>query len=145
MTGNAIIDGIKKRAAERRTRTVRLTNPEDAAQVFFVRVPADGVEVDRLRTAAEKADKGRAVNVHFSRALLAQFTERIEEGGVPLEIDGDVVTFRDPALWGALEVSSAKDAVVEVIGSDGIITALAAKLLEEAGYGSAEVEDPTPA
>lgn len=134
----SMLEGMKARAAARAKRTIRLANPEDAAQVFVCRIPTDGMELDRLQTAAEKADRGRGTNVHFCRAVVAACVEQIEDAGQVLEIDGTTVNFRDPELQAALQVPSAKDAVVALVGSDGVIVALANRLIEEAGYTDAD-------
>lgn len=140
----SLIKDIQRRAAERSKRTIRLVNPEDAAQVFVARVPTDGMEIERLRAAAERADRGKAAGVHFSRALVALCVEQIEDAGEVVELNDTPVTFRDPELWAELGVKSAKDAVVALIGSDGVISALADKLVEEAGYGDGDaIPDPT--
>ena len=140
----SILEGMKARAAARAKRTVRVPNPEDAAQVFVCRVPTDGIELDRLQSAAEKVDKGRGANVHFCRAVVAACVESIEDGGQVLEIGGQAVNFRDPELQDALQVASAKDAVVALIGTDGVIVGLANHLIEEAGYTAGDAfSDPT--
>jgi hypothetical protein len=141
---SSLLEGMKARAAARSRRTIRLSNPEDAGQVFVCRVPTDGMELDRLQSAAEKADKGRGANVHFCRAVVAACVESIEDGGQVLEIGGVAVNFRDPELQDALSVPSAKDAVVALIGTDGVIVGLANKLIEEAGYSDSDAfSDPT--
>ena len=146
---SSVIEAIKARGAARRARQETLINPDDAGERYVFDVPTDGTAVERLRLAAEKADKGRATGIHFARAVLAQFTVRIERIGAggewePVEIDDGPVNFRDRSLLDALEVPSAKDAVVAGIGNDGAITALANELLERAGYGAeAQFEDPT--
>lgn len=145
----SVLAEIKARGAARRERTETLCNPDDAAERYVFRAPTDGLEVDRLREAAEKANKGKGSAIHFARAVVAQYCQRIERIGgsgdwEPIEIDGEPVAFRDPALQAALEVPSAKDAVVAVIGNDGAISALAGELLERAGYGAeGQFEDPT--
>lgn len=149
-----LLDGIKRRAAQRRARTVRVANPDDALQVLVCRVPTDGLELDRLREGAERARKGKGAGVEFNRALLAACTLRIEEGGEAVELpDGEPATFREPALWDLLNdgdphgpVRSAKDAVEAlVVGGDGAIAAMAARLMREAKYDAdeADTEDPT--
>lgn len=141
----SLLDDMKARAAARAKRTIRVSNPEDAAQVFVCRVPTDGMELDRLETAAGKLDRGRGKNVHFCRAVVAACVEQIEDGGKVLEIDGQAVNFRDPELQEALGVASAKDAVVALIGTDGVVVGLANYLIEEAGYTAdgAFTSDPT--
>ena len=141
---SSMLEGMKARAAARSRRTIRLTNPEDAGQVFVCRVPTDGMELDRLQSAAEKVDKGRGANVHFCRAVVAACVESIEDCGVVLEIGGVAVNFRDPELQAALGVASAKDAVVALVGTDGVVVGMANKLIAEAGYTDQDAfTDPT--
>lgn len=137
----SLLEEMKARAAARAKRTIRLANPEDAGQVFICRVPTDGMEYDRIQKAAEREKKGS--EVHLVRAVVAAYVESIEDGGRVLEIDGTPVNFRDPELQNALQVASAKDAVVALIGSDGIIASLAKSLVQEAGYMDGAYADPT--
>lgn len=139
------MDRLKQRIVERQTRHVTFASPDDPSIELVLRVPVDGVEVDRIRSAAERADKGKALNVHFSRALLAGCCESILIDKEPLTVDGEPVTFTSPALHGALGVVTGKDAVFKVLGSDGTITSMANRLMEEAGYGASDEvgEDPT--
>ena len=137
----SLLEDMKARAAARAKRTIRLPNPEDQGQVFVCRVPTDGMELDRLHKAAAREKQG--AETHLARAVVAACVESIEDGGRVLEVDGLVVNFRDPELQNALQVANAKEAVVALIGSDGIIAAMAKHLIEEAGYADGMFSDPT--
>ena len=144
----SLADRIKADIAARRTRTVDLTHLDSPLWSITYRLPDDGFIVDDLRQKAHKKDKGKGAEVHFSRALLAYFCERITFEGNVLEDEGHELTFRDIALQDMVDAPTATDAVNKLYGSDAAVTVIAMKLLDEAGYGSqdsVEITDPTQA
>lgn len=147
-TPRTLADRIKADIAARQIQTIDLTHPHAAAWTITYRIPVDGFQVDDLRSKAAKKDKGKATEVHFSRALLATFCERVTFDGEVLEEDGRELTFRDLVLQDMVNASTASEAVAKVYGTDAAVSATASKLLDEAGYGSeaaVESTDPTQA
>lgn len=146
----SLADRIKADLAERKVRTVDITHPAAHAWTVTYRVPTNGVEVDELRQRAQKKDRGKAVEVHFSRALLAAFCTGIvfESEQVTDEETGRELTFRDRSFQDLVGAATAAEAVAGLYGSDATVSTIASKLLDEAGYGdseAAEVVDPTQA
>ena len=113
------------------------------------RVPSDGEEIADLAQRAEKRAKGNGTtSVWFNRLVLARFTTAIEWHGERLEDeDGTPLTFASRAVQELVDAPDAGNAVAEIYGSDAYIGALAAQLMEQAGFGNNEavevVEDPT--
>lgn len=134
-----ILQAAMSRAQARLHRSVTVTVDDHLTLVCDL--PTNGLEVERLKAAAERLDKGRATGTNFARALVALCTASIEIDGSPVVLDDEVVSFRDPPLWRALGVSTSKDAVVALIGADGDIARVAARLMEEGGWGESD-EDP---
>ena len=136
----SLLEQARARAAARRERQVTITLPELELDLACD-VPTDMAVVERMQSEAKKFDKGQARATHFARALGAAQTREIRISGELVEVDGDPVGFRDPELWPELGVSDAKSAVVELVGADGDILAVASELMAEAGFG-ADDEDP---
>ena len=136
----SLLEQARARAAARRERQVTITIPELDIELLCD-VPTDSFAIERMQKAAAKIDKGRGTATHFARALVAAQTREIRISGELVEVDGDPVGFRDPELWPELGVSDAKSAVVELVGADGDILAVASELMTEAGFG-ADDEDP---
>lgn len=142
-SAESIIESVRRKARERRDRRIRVQVP-DYNMVLVCRVPGDGTEIENLMNRAEKEGRGKAKGTNFNRAVVANFTEAIEiDEDVLLDKDGEPQAFSNPNLWKLLGVHTAKDACYEFLGTDGIIGAVAAKLLEEAGFAEQGVEvDP---
>lgn len=137
----SLLEQARARAAARRERQVTITIPELGLDLVCD-VPTDMAVVERMQNEAKKFDKGQARATHFARALVASQTREIRIDGELLTVDGEPVAFRDPELWPELPgASDAKSAVVELVGADGDILAVASELMTEAGFG-ADDEDP---
>lgn len=137
-----LLGQARARAAARRERQVSIP-VRDLDIELLCDVPTDLGAIERLQSAAEKADKGRAKAANFARALVAAQTREIRIGDVLIEIDDEPVNFRDLALQQELSVPDAKAAVVALLGSDADIANVAAALLDSAGFTDPEFEaDP---
>ena len=137
----SLLEQARARAAARRARQVTIDLDELALELLCD-VPTDMAAVERLQDGAKKAERGKAVGTHFARALVAAQTAEIRIAGQVVEVDGVPVSFRDPELQRELHAADAKQAVVELIGADGDVLAVAMRLMEEAGF-SGEDGDPT--
>ncbi len=135
---------IKRDIATRTRRTVEITHPEVGAYSIVYRVPTDRSEVAPILKRAEmnKKEAGLA-----DASILALCCVEIKRYGESVtNDDGDLLTFRDKTFQEWVGASSARDAVRALYGSDGYVTTIANRLLEEAGYGKDDevlVEDPT--
>lgn len=142
--GRTVKDAIQAALAARNARTVRLVHPTAPEWTAVYRVPVDRAEVKRLLDASEKRAKGSEVT--FDPALLASTCVRVEFAGTGLltDADGTPLTWRDQEMWDLVGGTGAIDTVRRAYG-DGVVAALAKRLLDEAGYGSDDeviVEDP---
>ena len=94
----SLLEQARARAAARRERQVTITLPELELDLVCD-VPTDMAVVERMQSEAKKFDKGQARATHFARALVAAQTREIRISGELVEVDGEVVGFRDPELW----------------------------------------------
>lgn len=139
MTDDSILSGLLAEAAELRARSVVLPVPGRSLVLHCI-APVDGEALKRQERAAKARHKD-TYEVHFSRAVVATYCDWIESDGKPLMLGGERVCFKDQRLQEALDVSSASDAVVALLVSDGVIGTLAGQLAEE--FIGASDEDPT--
>lgn len=140
---SSLLEQARERAAARRARRVSIDLP-DLEMELICDVPTDGTEVARMQDAAKRADKGRASGVHFARALVANQVQEIRIGGLPLEVDGQPVCFRDLELQRELKVPDAKSAVVALIGSDGDIANVMLTLMEAGNLSTENTLEADP-
>jgi hypothetical protein len=135
---------IRKEIATRQRRTVEITHPEVGAYTIVYRVPVDRSEVAPILKRAEmnKKEAGLA-----DASILALCCVEIKRYGQTVADDeGNPLTFRDKQFQEWVNATSARDAARHLYGSDGFVTTIANRLLEEAGYGKDDevlVEDPT--
>lgn len=135
---------IRREIATRTRRTVEITHPEVGAYTIVYRVPTDRSEVAPILKRAEmnKKEAGLA-----DASILALCCVEIKRYGVIVADDeGNPLTFRDKQFQDWVDATSARDAARNLYGSDGFVTTIANRLLEEAGYGKDDevlVEDPT--
>jgi hypothetical protein len=135
---------IRREIATRTRRTVEITHPEVGAYTIVYRVPTDRSEVAPILKRAEmnKKEAGLA-----DASILALCCVEIKRYGVTVADDeGNPLTFRDKQFQDWVDATSARDAARNLYGSDGFVTTIANRLLEEAGYGGDDevlVEDPT--
>jgi hypothetical protein len=140
---SSLLEQARARAAARRERQVTISLPELDIDLVCD-VPTDALANERLQKAAQKIDKGRGWTTHYARALIANQTREIRIGGELVEVDGAPVAFRDPELWAELDVTDAKSAVVELIGTDADTLTIATELMAEAGFTGRDDEDVDP-
>ena len=140
----SIGEEIRREIATRQQRTVEITHPEVLQYRITYRVPTDRSEVAAIFKRAEmnKKEAGLA-----DAAVLALCCLEIKRNGVTVVDDeGNPLTFRDKQLQDWVGAASSRDAARALYGSDGYVTTVAGRLLEEAGYGKDDeviVEDPT--
>ncbi len=139
MGDDTILSGLLAEAEELRARPVALQVP-GRSLVLHCHAPTDGEALKRQERAARARHKD-TFEVHFSRAVVATYCDWIESDGEPLVLGGEQVCFRDQRLQDALDVSSASDAVVALLVSDGVIGTLAGQLADE--FIGKTDEDPT--
>jgi hypothetical protein len=135
---------IRREIATRQRRTVEITHPDVVAYTITYRVPTDRSEVAAIFKRAEMNKKEASLADASILALCCLEIKR--HGTLVTDDDGNPVTFRDKMLQEWVGALSARDAVRALYGSDGYVTTVAARLLEEAGYGNDDevlVEDPT--
>jgi hypothetical protein len=140
----SILGSVADKVRTRTTRSVKLNHPEMVELDVVYRAPVDRAEIMRIK---KKADAQKESG-DFDAALLAACCLEIHEYGQPLADDeGNFLTFRDPAVLEAFSSVSARDAVRAFYGSDGFVSATAARLMEVAGWGGSDEvvvdEDPT--
>jgi len=139
MGDDSVLAGLLAEAEELRARPVTLQVP-GRALVLHCHAPTDGEALKRQERAARARHKD-TFEVHFSRAVVATYCDWIESDGQPLVLGGERVCFRDQRLQDALDVSTASDAVVALLVSDGVIGTLAGQLADE--FIGKSDEDPT--
>lgn len=139
MGDDSVLSGLLAEAEELRARPVALQVP-GRSLVLHCHAPTDGEALKRQERAARARHKD-TFEVHFSRAVVATYCDWIESEGEPLVLGGEEVCFRDQRLQDALDVSSASDAVVALLVSDGVIGTLAGQLADE--FIGKTDEDPT--
>jgi hypothetical protein len=140
----SIGEEIRREIATRQRRTVEITHPDVVAYTITYRVPTDRSEVAAIFKRAEMNKKEASLADASILALCCLEIKR--HGTLVTDDDGNPVTFRDKMLQEWVGALSARDAVRALYGSDGYVTTVAARLLEEAGYGNDDevlVEDPT--
>jgi len=140
----SIGEEIRREIASRTQRTVEITHPEVLAYSITYRVPTDRSEVAGIFKRAEMNKKEASL---ADASILVLCCLEIKRNGVTVtDDDGNLLTFRDKVFQDWVGAASGRDAVRNLYGSDGYVTTVAARLLEEAGYGSDDeviVEDPT--
>ena len=135
---------IRRDIASRTRRTVEITHPEMPAYAVVYRVPTDRSEIAGIFKRAEMNKKEASL---ADASILALCCLEIKRNGVTVTDDEDnPVTFRDKVFQEWVGAASARDAARALYGSDGYVTTVATRLLDEAGYGKDDeviVEDPT--
>ena len=135
---------IRRDIASRTRRTVEITHPEMPAYAVVYRVPTDRSESAGIFKRAEMNKKEASL---ADASILALCCMEIKRNGVTVTDDEDnPVTFRDKTFQEWVGASSSRDAARALYGSDGYVTTVATRLLDEAGYGKDDeviVEDPT--
>lgn len=147
----SLADEIKAQIAARKARTFGFIHPDVPEWKITYRLPVDRSELAPFFDRAEKAAK-RKQRYNFDAAVLATFMISMSNMGRPIQDDdGTPLTVRDRGVLDLLDAASPSEAVRTLYGSDGIVAAVAEKLLSEAGYGTGEdvlvgdAEDPTNA
>jgi hypothetical protein len=140
----SIGEDIRRDIAKRQRRTVEITHPEVGAYTITYRVPTDRSEVAPILKRAEMNKKEAGLADASILALCCMEIRRL--GELVADDEGNPLTFRDKQLQEWVGATSSRDAVRALYGSDGYVTTVANRLLEEAGYGKDDevlVEDPT--
>ena len=135
---------IRRDIAKRQRRTVEITHPEVGSYTVTYRVPTDRSEVAPILKRAEMNKKEAGLADASILALCCMEIKRL--GELVADDEGNPLTFRDKQLQDWVGATSSRDAVRALYGSDGYVTTVANRLLEEAGYGKDDevlVEDPT--
>lgn len=135
---------IRRDIAKRTRRTVEITHPEVPGYTVTYRVPTDRSEVAPILKRAEMNKKEAGLADASILALCCVEIKRY--GEVVADEEGNPLTFRDKTFQDWVSASSSRDAARTLYGSDGYVTTVANRLLEEAGYGKDDevlVEDPT--
>jgi hypothetical protein len=135
---------IRREIANRQRRTVEVTHPELPSYAITYRVPTDRSEVAGIFKRAEMNKKEAGLADASILALCCLEIRR--HGELVADEEGNPLTFRDKQLQDWVGATSARDAARALYGSDGYVTTVASRLLEEAGYGKDDevlVEDPT--
>ena len=141
---DTIGERILAEAAAVRERRILLSVPGTQTDLTCATLNIDLVQ--RCKAAAEKLypRKTLKANWHFLASLVGNSTLEIESrGDLWTDEDGDPVTFRSPARFGATEMV---EAVRKAVGDGGVIT-LGSALLEESGFdaeGNPVVEEADP-
>lgn len=140
----SIGEEIRREIASRQRRTVEITHPEVVQYAITYRVPTDRSEVAGIFKRAEMNKKEAGLADASILALCCLEIRRY--GTLVADDEGNPLTFRDKQLQDWVGATSARDAARALYGSDGYVTTVASRLLEEAGYGKDDevlVEDPT--
>lgn len=135
---------IRREIANRTRRTVEITHPELISYSIIYRVPTDRSEVAPILKRAEMNKKEAGLADASILALCCVEIKR--HGELVADDEGNPLTFRDKTFQDWVGAASSRDAVRALYGSDGFVTTVANRLLEEAGYGKDDevlVEDPT--
>lgn len=148
----SLADRIKDQLAARRRKVFVFTHPDCPEWTVTYRLPLDRAELAPFFDRAEKAAK-RKQRYSFDAAVLATFNVSLSNMGEELQDDsGTALTVRDKAVMALLDDAlTPSEAVRTLYGSDGIVSAVAEKLMSEAGYGTGDdvlvddVEDPSTA
>jgi len=151
VTARSLADEIKAQIAARKARTFPFIHPDAPEWKITYRLPVDRSELAPFFDRAAKAEKRKA-KYNFDAAVLATFMIAMSNLGRPIEDeDGTALTVRDRSVLELFDAVSPSEAIRTLYGSDGIVAAVAEKLLSEAGYGTGEdvlvgdAEDPTSA
>jgi len=140
----SIGEEIRREIASRTRRTVEVTHPELPSYSITYRVPTDRSEVAGIFKRAEMNKKEASL---ADASILAVCCLEIKRNGVTVcDDEGNPVTFRDKVFQDWVNAPTQREAVRALYGSDGYVTTVATRLLDEAGYGKDEeviVEDPT--
>ena len=140
----SIGEEIKRDIASRTRKTVEIIHPEVPTYAVVYRVPTDRSEVAQIFKRAEMNKKEASL---ADASILALCCLEIKRHGVTVTDDEDnPLTFRDKTFQEWVGANSARDAARALYGSDGYVTTIATRLLDEAGYGKDDeviVEDPT--
>ena len=137
-------EDIRREIATRLRRTVEITHPEIPAYTIVYRVPTDRSEVAPILKRAEMNKKESGLADASILALCCVEIKRYAE--TVADDEANPLTFRDKVFQEWVGAASSRDAVRALYGSDGYVTTVANRLLEEAGYGKDDevlVEDPT--
>lgn len=140
----SIGDEIRREIAGRTRRTVEITHPEVPDYSITYRVPTDRSEISGIFKRAEMNKKEASLADASILALCCQEIRRFTT--LVADEDGNPITFRDKTFQEWVGATSARDAARILYGSDGYVSTVAGRLLEEAGYGKDDeviVEDPT--
>ncbi len=147
----SLADRITAQLAARKRRVLVFTHPDCPEWTVTYRLPLDRSELAPFFDRAAKAEK-RKQKYSFDAAVLAMFNVSLANMGEELaDSAGTLLTVRDKAVMGLLDALSPSEAIRTMYGSDGIVAAVAEKLLSEAGYGTGDdvmvddAEDPTSA
>ena len=148
---DAVVDhsieaAIRADLASRKGKAKEIVHPDAPKWKVSYRLPTDRSELRPFLDRMEKAAKRRQ-EYHFAAAVLANQCESIAFRGERLEdASGRPMTFRDREVMRLLgDATSPSDAVRNLYGSDGIVSAVNDQLMQAAGYGSVDdvqVDDP---
>lgn len=147
----SLLRAAQDRARAKRERRIPLEVPGGTG-VSLVCLTVTGEQIARLARGARKRYPGDEFmqGLSANTALLAEATVEIAVDYEPQEDgDGDLLTFKSPALWEQLDPKprTAAEAVVALVGRDGDINVLAGALMSESGFtanGSPLAEDENP-
>jgi len=145
-----LADRIRAQIAARKARTFPFTHPDVPEWKVIYRLPVDRSELAPFFERAEKAAK-RKQKYSFDAAVLATLMIEMSNMGETVADSSGNLTVRDPSVMTLLGADSPSEAIRVMYGSDGIVAAVAEKLMSEAGYGSGDevlvddAEDPTNA
>jgi hypothetical protein len=140
----SIGEEVRRDVATRTRRTVEITHPEIPAYAITYRVPTDRSEIAPILKRAEMNKK--EAGLADASILNVCCVEIKRYGELVADDEGNALTFRDKTFQEWVGALSGRDAVRALYGSDGYVTTIANRLLEEAGYGKDDevlVEDPT--
>lgn len=152
MVPRSLADRIKSQLAARKRKVFTFMHPDCPEWTVSYRLPVNRSEVVPFYERAEKAAK-RKQRYSVDAAVLAAFNVGLRNMGEDLVNDaGSPLTVRDRAVMDLLDgATSPSEAIRTLYGSDGIVSAVAEKLMGEAGYGTGDdvvvndAEDPTNA
>jgi hypothetical protein len=138
VVSSSLEERINADLAARKRRTVSVIHPDVPKWEAVYRLPADRLELTPFYQRAEKAEKRKAI-YHFDAAVLAAFNESLTYMGEKL-LNGNMnLTFRDTDVMNLLgKAINPSEAVRALYGSDGIVSAVASQLMNEAGYGTSD-------
>jgi hypothetical protein len=151
IVSRSLADRIKAQIAARKARVLVFTHPDCPEWTVTYRLPLDRAELAPYFDRAEKAAKRKA-RYNFDAAVLAAYNVGLSNMGEEVtDESGTALTVRDRAVMALLDATSPSEAIRALYGSDGITSAIAEKLMAEAGYGTGDdvmvddAPDPTNA